>query len=164
MSVLMSSFKETEQIVLCDEDFPLGYQNGKHPDDYVETDQPIAPQFIFHHVLGKFNRLWWRVSVQLKNGKYASMSFLMDTGAPKHLYLCDEALQVFKSNDRLRVEEDMDVAYTYLFGRKCSLEPTPGVHKEANIVGLKLLKRFGLELFADEPHFHFKVDIPYLKP
>ncbi|KAG2423843.1 hypothetical protein HXX76_015003 [Chlamydomonas incerta] len=158
----MSGLTEREQVALCAEDYPLDFINGQHPGDYVETGAPIEPKCIYHHVYGKFNRLWYRVSWKLSDGKYTTMSFLLDTGAPKHLYLSSESRKILVEAGLLNEDSDMDLVYVKLFGRDCPVEPTPGVHAPANIIGLKLLKRFGLELFEGEPHFGFKVPIPYL--
>ncbi|PNH02249.1 hypothetical protein TSOC_011774 [Tetrabaena socialis] len=162
MSVLMSSLTEGEQVVLCARDFPLDFSNGHHPNDYTETDTPIAPECIFHHIRGKFNRLWWRASWKLCDGKFTTMSFLLDTGAPKHLYLCSQALNILEEAGQMVEDGDMDLLYTRLFGRKCPVEPTPCAHQPANIIGMKLLKRFGLTLYEQPPHFSFNMDIPYL--
>ena len=160
MSILMSGLVE-EQVVLCPQDFPLDYVNGQHPEDYLITDAPITPQYIYHHIRGRHNRLWLRVSWQLRSGKFTTMSFLLDTGAPKHLYLCDDALKAVEEDGQVVEDGDMDLQYVKLFGRNCPVESTPKAHTPANIIGLKLLKRLGLELFDDEPHFHFKQNVPY---
>ncbi len=36
-----------------------------------------------------------------------------------------------------------------------------GQHQPANIIGLKMLKRLGLHLFEDEPHFAFSATFKY---
>ncbi|KAG2453914.1 hypothetical protein HYH02_002117 [Chlamydomonas schloesseri] len=59
-------------------------------------------------------------------------------------------------------DADLDLQYTTLFGRKCPVEPTPDAHQPANIIGLKLLMRFGLKLYNEHPYFSFNSDIPYL--
>lgn len=150
-----------EQVVLCPQDFPVDYVNGQHPEDYLITDLPITPQCICHHIRGQHNRLWLRVSWQLSSRKFTTMSFLLDTGAPKHFYLCDKALKVVEQDGQAEEEDDMDLQYVKLFGRKCPVESMQEAHTPANIIGLKLLKRLGLELFEDEPHFRFKHNVPY---
>eukprot|EP00198_Chlamydomonas_reinhardtii_P002817 XP_001692153.1 predicted protein [Chlamydomonas reinhardtii] len=136
--------------------------NGQHPGDYIEMDAPIVPEFTFHHIRGKFNRLWWRVSWKLRTGKFITMSFLLDTGAPKHMYLCDKALRALEKDGQMAEDADLDIQYTTLLGRKCPVEP-PAVHQPAaNIIGLKLLMRFGLRLYNEHPFFSFSSDIPYL--
>ncbi|PNW84030.1 hypothetical protein CHLRE_04g218350v5 [Chlamydomonas reinhardtii] len=125
-------------------------------------DAPIVPEFTFHHIRGKFNRLWWRVSWKLRTGKFITMSFLLDTGAPKHMYLCDKALRALEKDGQMAEDADLDIQYTTLLGRKCPVEP-PAVHQPAaNIIGLKLLMRFGLRLYNEHPFFSFSSDIPYL--
>ena len=84
------------------------------------------------------------------------MSFLLDTGAPKHLYLCDEAMNALEAAGLTAEDEDTDIRYTKLFGRNCVIELTPAIHQPADIIGLKVLKRLGLE-----PHFSFSNPFPY---
>jgi hypothetical protein len=162
MSIVSSTLAGPRDFVLCSHDFPLDYKEGQHPDDYVEADQPIVPQCIFHHIRGVHNRLWWRVSLKLSNGKFIPISFLLDTGAPKHLYLSEKAMAVLEDDKQLKEDADLDLQYVKIFGRKCSVDVTPNAHQPANIIGLKLLKRLGLELYEDEPHFSFKLPIPFI--
>lgn len=160
MAIAMSGLEE-EQVILCPEDFPLDYVNGEHPEDYQITDQPITSQYIYHHIYGRHNRLWLRKSWKLSNGKFTTLSFLLDTGAPKHLYLCKKAIRLLVENGVVAEDSDMNLMYVTLHGRKCPVDPTPDAHKPANLIGLKLLKRLGLELYEEEPHFQLKHSAPY---
>lgn len=153
---------ELEEAALCDEDYPTDFVSHRHPDDYKTTSAPIDPQFIFHHIHGRHNRLWLRISWQLGPSKFMPMSFLIDTGAPKHFYLSPDAIIALDSYKVLHVDDDMDVQYVKLQKRNCPIEGTPAAHKPANIMGLKLLKRLGLKLFESSPHFAFSQPLPYL--
>ena len=148
-----------EDLLLVAEDFPLDFKQGRHPDDYTTTVAPMERKHIFHHIRGRHNRLWTRMSWKLIDGAFMPISFLLDTGAPKHMYLSKEALDVLERHGMVYVDEDMDLQYVKMFGRRIPVDPTPEMHQPANLIGLKLLKRFGLRLFDDEPHFDFS-DMP----
>jgi hypothetical protein len=51
----------------------------------IQSAEPMVPELIFHHVRGRHNRLWLRISWQLGPQKFMPMSFLLDTGAPQAL-------------------------------------------------------------------------------
>ena len=155
----MFSVKMTTVPELVAEDFPQDFKNGCHPDDYTTTIAPMSREHIYHH-----NRLWTRMSWQLPScKKFMPMSFLVDTGAPKHMYLSHAALEALEKHGMVYVDEDMDLQYVKLFGRNIPVDPTPeSSQRPANIIGLKLLKRFGLRLYEDCPHFKFETMSPYL--
>ncbi|PNH10630.1 hypothetical protein TSOC_002612 [Tetrabaena socialis] len=85
------------------------------------------------------------------------LSFVLDTAAPRHMYLCTAALKALEAHELLHEDSDLDLQYVKLFGRSC-----PVAHNSANILGLKMLKRLGLQPFEDEPHFCFKEVMPFL--
>ena len=146
---------------LCNDDFPWR-SKGSHPEDFIESTEPIEPQFIFHQVSGRNNRLWLRISWQLGEKKFMPMSFLLDTvGAPRHFYLSKPALSALEADGLTGVDEDTDAEWTTIFGRKCSVEPTPERHQPANVIGLKMLERLGLQLFEDEPHYAFSTPFKF---
>lgn len=161
LSVTMTSVPE--DLLLVAEDFPLDFKNGCHPEDYVPTDAPMTREHLYHHNRGRHNRLWTRMSWQLPGcSKFMPMSFLVDTGAPKHMYLSHAALEALEKHGMVYVDEDMDLQYVKLFGRKIPVDPTPEMRRPANIIGLKLLKRFGLRLHEEEPHFEFDTMPPFM--
>ncbi|KXZ52506.1 hypothetical protein GPECTOR_9g550 [Gonium pectorale] len=164
MSILGLSFQEVQPIVLCAQDFPDGYSEGRHPDDYVKMNTAIQPQFILHNQRGRFSRLWWRVSWKLQDGTFVPMSFLLDTSAPKHIYLSEDALNLLEADKQVVHNDDMGAQHVTLFTKKCAVEAMPHTQNPANILGLKMLRRFGLELYNDEPGFQFKTNIPFLTP
>ncbi|KAG2442083.1 hypothetical protein HYH02_009873 [Chlamydomonas schloesseri] len=90
------------------------------------------------------------------------MSFLLHTGAPRHMYLSAEALKALEKAGLMVEDTDLDLDDTTLFGRKCPVEPTPAEHQPANIIGLKLLVRFGLQLHSEHPCVSCSADIPCL--
>lgn len=157
MSILMSGMS-VEEVALCSDDFPWRSMSS-HTDDYQETATPMEPELIFHHVRGKNNRLWLRISWELGPNKFVPMSFLLDTGAPRHFYMSEEAISTLEAADLTGIDDDTDVEWTTVFGRKALIELTP--HQPANIIGLKMLKRLGLQLFEDEPHFAFSAKFKY---
>ncbi len=142
--------------MLMADDFPWRRQDD-NPCDYIKSSTPMTPEFIFHHVRGKNNRLWMRASWKLAPGEFVPMSFLLDTGAPKQLYLSERAMSILEEAGLTVEDNDTDIQFVYVFGRKCLVELTPSVTPTApaNIFGLKMLKRLGLQLFEKEPHFSF---------
>jgi hypothetical protein len=162
MSILANDPSSVIQdfVLLYPSDFPLNFQDGVHPGDYMESDAPIEPECIYHHVRGKHKRLWFRVSWRLKSGKFVPISFLLDTGAPKHLYLTQQVLKILEDDGTATVNEDMCAQCVKLYGRNCIVEESPTQH-QANVMGLNLLKRFKLQLFDEEPHFSLNLPAPF---
>ena len=67
------------------------------------------------------------------------------SGAPSHLYLSKEAMDVLDKAGRL-LKDDRDTPYVEMHIRGdekflATVEETPSVHRRANILGLKSLKR-----------------------
>jgi len=145
-----------EELLLTDEDFPSYFVDKHHPDDYKITDHPIQPEHIFHEVDGRHPRLILRCSVKLAVGKFCSMSFVLDTGAPK-IYLCDDAAKIMTDSGIRVIDKELGIIYVTLLGRKYRVEKTPDGHSPANIIGLKTLCRWGLRLH-DEPVLGFTFD------
>jgi len=134
-----------------------------HPDDYKEIDT-FEPQFIYHLHVGKHNRLIARIAWKLPGGKVVPMSFVCDTGAPSHFYLSKKALDVLQKH-RLIKEYDRETQYVKVQANKhnifnANIEETPYIHRSANIIGLKVLKKLHLNL-ADNT-FSFNKDFVYL--
>lgn len=158
MSIMMifpEEEEEVKQMLLCAEDFPPNYVNFAHPQDYHVSSQPIEPEHIFSHRQGTHNRLLWRVSWDIGDGKFMPMTFMLDTGAPKQLYLSQPALSKLEEIGLLKIDEDTDACWVQLFGRKCGVERTPHGRDPANIIGLRMLLRLGLQLSESVPFFNF---------
>lgn len=161
MSLMVNAVATADSdIALCAEDYPTDFVCGRHPADYIVSNAPISPAHIYHHARGRHNRLWFRVSwFRPQDQNYVAMSFLLDTGAPKHMNLSHEAMCTLEDSGLVCVDDDMDIQYVKLAGRKCPVELTPAMHAPANLIGLKLLKRLGLRLWEDHPHFSFETDV-----
>ena len=144
-----------EQLLLCPQDFPENYTKDYcHPDDYKVYEREIEKQHIFNHRQGKFNRLLLRVCWRTTQDRYIPMTFVLDTGAPKHFYLSQKAIQTLQGHGILHTDDDTDLLYVIINRRKCPVETTPPSHDPANIIGVRMLMRFGLCLFEDEaPYF-----------
>jgi hypothetical protein len=149
----------TEELLLHDEDFPNDYVHMAHPDDYKEASE-FAPQFVYHTQYGRHDRLIARVAWKLKNGRVIPMSFVCDTGAPSHIYLSKDALNVLDKAGLLLMD-DRDTPYVRMHMNDndtfpATVDETPSVHKHANILGLKSLKRLCLRLEGETFGFNEK--------
>ena len=152
-----------EELLLHDEDFPDNYVHMAHPDDYKEV--PIfVPQFIMHEHFGRHNRLIVRAAWKTSNNTFIPMSFVCDTGAPSHVYLSNKALSILNSKGLL-LKDERETPYIniHISSRKtfpAVVEETPYIHKDANILGLKSLRRLNLHLIDNG--FSFNEDFVYL--
>ena len=158
---MMEAYDSDQQLTWLPEDFP-GRKQEPHPGDYIVTASPIDPCFIYHQYPGRQNRLSLRVSWCLGPERFVAMTFILDTGAPNHFYLSNKALQVLEDAEITCVSEDLDIEYVYVFGRKALVETTPNACQPANIIGLKMLKRLGMQLHDGEPHVTFSKPLPYI--
>lgn len=148
-------FPEKEQLLLLPEDFPEYYINCAHPDDYKIINGPIPnKELIFNHRQGRHNRLLVRIPWKLNN-EYTTFTFVLDSNAPKHLYLCKKAISLLEEKKLIFEDTDSNIIYVNIHGRKCPIEPTPFSHEPANLIGLKMLTRLKLELFEEDPCFTF---------
>lgn len=152
----------TEQLLLCPEDYPQNYRGLAHPDDYLVSAAPIAPEYVFNHRQGRHNRLLLRISWKLSDGAFAPATFVVDTGAPKHLYLCEQLMRLLEVNGVVQEDADNDLAYVVVAGRKCPVEATPAGHAPANLIGLKMLMRLGLSVRDAPPYFAFAAPLEWL--
>ncbi|PRP76297.1 hypothetical protein PROFUN_07819 [Planoprotostelium fungivorum] len=121
--------------LLTEEDYPDNYVQMHHPDDYKMVDSPITPEKVLVQRGVAHTRLILR--------KYTSISFVCDTGAPGYLYLSKQAKDAIKS----RIKED-DRANLFITAgkRNLSVNDSPAQHNSSNIVGLRALKIWGLDL------------------
>lgn len=131
-------------MMLQEADFPEGYVDMAHPDDFKATDTPLRPQLIEHQGLLGHHRLLLRVSFKLNNEKFAPFTFVLDTGAPFHLYLSQKSIQVLQRGGRWKEADPVD--YLEILGTKAVVHETPPTHAPANIMGLKMLKFLRLRL------------------
>lgn len=140
-----------EEILLHDEDFPENYVNMSHPDDYKIT-RSFKPQFIVSRHENKHTRLIARVAWKLSDQSFIPMSFVCDTGAPGSFYLSPTAMAIMKSVGKV-LSNDMNDAYTEVLARTGNrdsftavLDSTPRLHRNANIIGLKVMMKLGFSL------------------
>ena len=141
-----------EQLLLCPHDFPPHYSRDYcHPDDYKVATGHVRT-LMFNHRHGTYNRLLARLSWQVPSGTLP-MTFVLDTGAPKHMYLSQRALSLLEQAGRVTSDPDTDLLYCVIDNRKCPIELTPQSHSPANIVGLRMLTRWGLALNEDAAPF-----------
>lgn len=149
-----------EEMLLHAKDFPSNYVNFAHPDDYKVTAEPIIKEFICHHELGRHYRLHFRVSYKMAANRFFSLSFVLDTGAPKFFYFSDAAIKLLQEHNLIQINETDGVSYVEIFGKKVPFEETPDSHRPANIMGLRMLLRLKLQL--SESTFTFGQEFPYL--
>ena len=142
-------------MLLCAADFPSGYTNMQHPDDYSLQDAPIEPSFTVNQRQGHA-RLIFRISWRT-GGKFMPMSFIVDTGAVHPLYFGGVGMRLMEAH-RLLLLDDAGNDHVRLLrqdGTECSVhyKATPSEYNPANIIGLRFLLRFGL--VVDKSTFRF---------
>lgn len=161
--MIESDVTTVEELLLHDEDFPNNYINMAHPDDYKETNN-FSPEYICHSYHGRHNRLIARVAWKISNNNLIPMSFVCDTGAPSHMYLSKYAYDTLEKHNRI-LTDDRGNQYVKIHLNKtttfnANIEETPHIHKNANIIGLKALKKLHLALKDDT--FSFNENFQYL--
>ena len=82
------------------------------------------------------------------------------SGAPSHVYLSKEAMDVLGKAGRL-LKDDRDTPYVEMHIRgdekfPATVEEAPSVHRHANILGLKSLKRLCFSLRGEAFNFNDK--------
>lgn len=132
-------------LLLQDADFPDHYVNMQHPDDYKVVNEPFVEYT--PHFSGHNNRLIVRICWLVpgrSNTDFIPMSFVCDTGAPMGLYLSTKALSILRNMGRI-IEDETGNEYIEIqeIG-KVSIEPTPPGHAPANIIGLRVIIKLGL--------------------
>ncbi|KAJ7750143.1 hypothetical protein DFH07DRAFT_775274 [Mycena maculata] len=130
----------SDDLVIVQTDFPKGWENGHHPDDYKILSAPIEPEY-FINSRYKHVRMWFRISFKIADGQYMPMSFLVNTNAPWWLYLGDKALETLTKHGRLedsciRLQNGLDVRVAI----------TPDSHQPTNLIGIELIQKFELSV------------------
>lgn len=138
-------------LLLQNADFPDNYIDMHHPDDGKVFDRPISPEYIFHQRYPERIRLILRISVKNTHG-YIPLSLICDTGAPNTLYLSPKFRDAFQHLTRR--DDDMGIEYLETRSKdgkmfRMKIVETPHIHHHANILGLKALMRFGLQMTAE---------------
>ncbi len=75
-----------EIVALQPADYPDCYVICAHPTDYKLLPEPVTEHITHQHFL--HSRLHIRLSFSVKDSFYLPMTFVIDTGAPRSLYLC----------------------------------------------------------------------------
>ena len=151
-------------LMLCDGDFPPHYRHGRHPEDLVPCDRPIAAEHRQHE--GGFGhlRLLWRVAWRLPGGQqYLSVTFVVDTGAPLPFYLSAETRRVFHAHGLLHTD-DMENDFVVAFGRRYRVVDTPLGHEPGNILGLRVILDLGLRIVEGGFEFERMRGRPAIEP
>lgn len=143
-----------EELFLCDENFPKGYVQFAHPQDYQPTPHPIPVERIFHSHDSHF-RLILRISVKLSPTTCVPMSFVLDTGCPGYLYLGERAEALMTAFGVLKRDDDFQTSCVNWAGRRLLVQTTPRQHGPANVIGLRALCLFGLQLHASPFGYSF---------
>lgn len=149
-------------LLLCDNEFPESFESDKHPDDYKVMNNPITPELIYHTHRARHDRLWMRMSWKLYASTYMPVSFLLDTGACKHLYASDQLIEFLQFARLAHVDPDLNIMFVRVFDRKAQLKSVPTVHRPCIIMGSKLQMRFGLKLQDTAPFLSFQMPLAYL--
>jgi len=144
--MLKGDEEERAHMQLFEEDFPANYVNMAHPDDGEPLNHPLPVQCIEHVRSSGNHRLLLRVSFKLDTGMYVPFSFVVDTGAPRHLYLANDAIEILKAGNRLFVGDELGSMFMKICNEKFRVVETPQTHKPANIIGLKALQYLGFGL------------------
>lgn len=143
-----------QELLLHDADFPSHFVHMHHPDDAVISSTPIT-EFI-EHIRPHHHRLIVRISWWKSDAEFVPMTFVCDTGAPMGFYLSDEAWRVLESIGR--IEEDDRSGIFYIRIRDvgvAAVDETPAGHSPANIMGLTILRRVGLNIDPSTGRFRF---------
>ncbi|KAJ3048658.1 hypothetical protein HK097_010324 [Rhizophlyctis rosea] len=141
-------------MLLTEKDYPVLYRTSPkrfaHPQDYEISDAPIEAEIFYFSQRGH-NRLLARLPFHIPNNKYSSATFVLDTGAPAHLYLNDTVVSLLGN----RVEtDDAGTNFirvdTHAGNRRFVIKDVPTNHLPANIIGLPALLRMGFRLTGDD--------------
>jgi hypothetical protein len=127
--------------MITDADFPRGFVNCAHSLDYVPTDMPMSPEFIYHYRAHHY-RLLLRISVRVDN-KYIPFTFVCDTGAPMAFYLSERTRSLIRRRIRTEEVETIQIGY-----RSFYVGESPSNHGTVNIMGLYAFTYFGLTLIV----------------
>jgi hypothetical protein len=141
-----------EDLLLHDADFPDGFKDMAHPDDFVVEYFP-------HEGKNNHGRIIVRVCFQVSNG-YLPLSFVCDTGASHSLYLSPRSYGILNDAKRILKDKDLCREYVQLSGMKASLCETPAQHQPANLIGIRLLAKLGLRMFLGDGDLKFDFAFP----
>lgn len=151
-------YRTAEDLTLCFCDFPSDFTGMHHPDDYKPVSVPFI-ECILHSSERHHVRMIARICWQKSYAEFIPMSFVCNTGAPRGLYLSEQALTLLMSMGRITYDAS-GKAYAEIEGVGSMLaELTPPGHAPANMMGLSLLMRLGCRM--DQDRFEFESAPPY---
>jgi hypothetical protein len=148
------------ELQLADADFPANFKNMAHPDDYIIQNQPIIERIFNckpHH-----NRFLLRACWKVGDDQFIPMTFVCDTGAPMHFYLCPKATEILEGHKRIQMDELQTTFVVSNKGLKSTVQETPMSHQPGNVLGLLFLRQNGFFLTDDNHGFDFKQKFLYL--
>ena len=124
--------------------FPDSFVGMQHPNDYTGVSKPFA-EYI-PHFSGRNSHLIVRMCWEKSEAEYVPMSFVCDTGAPMGLYLSSIALCLLRSIGRV-LEDESGCEYVEIrHVGKASIHPAPPGYAPANILGLRVIMKLGLNV------------------
>eukprot|EP00667_Euglena_gracilis_P031433 EG_transcript_45509 len=101
-----------------------------------------------------------RVSLKLNENEFAPMTFVIDTGAPRPLFLGEPARRLLSDRGILKKDAGNQLVLK-VDGRPCVVNKTPRGQLPANIMGLPLLMQ--LKLSTSLQSFTFDDSFKYLE-
>lgn len=133
----------SDELLLSQADFPSGWVDMAHPDDYTVLKAPLEPH-VFTHDKPHHNRILFRISFKVGEGAYLPVSFVVNTGAPSSLYIGRKLRAHLGQHGRLLSDEtDAEVLELHGIGKQ-AVRGTSSIHQPANVVGLPLIKKLSL--------------------
>lgn len=138
----MLMISDAPLINVTEADFPENYVDHQHPEDYTVRSAPISHDFVYIRKHGH-SRILLRCAVADGAGKFVSMTFLCNTGAPGNIYLSRKAMSMLT---RRIHRADLDVPYMNILGTKHIVSELASPYDNVNILGLGALLRLGLVL------------------
>ncbi|KAJ7245693.1 hypothetical protein C8J57DRAFT_1361478 [Mycena rebaudengoi] len=134
------------------EDYPVGWENGQHPDDYQILSAPLPQQFFVSPHRRRDDLFWFRTSFKLGKDKFLPMSFLIwdlnPTWASSYIYLHARAHHLLKSHGRVDLREHHMRFVNGLFCYPNIISPNehmqPPNMQPFNLMGEELIRRLEL--------------------
>ena len=127
-------------------DFPSNYVNFIHPEDYKLYNSPFMEMFF--HKKRFHNRIFIRLCFKLDIETYLPLTFIIDTGCPMYLYLCTKSKDILK---HIINSDEFGTEYISLpNGKKFTVDETPLVHENVNIIGLMAMDYLGFSILNGE--------------
>ena len=177
LNVVSCTEKRFGSILLTKADFPEHFVNMSHPEDYQILTAPLPVEYIYHSKASN-SRLIVRISYRVGTDQYLPMSFIVDTGNPTGFVLSAEAMKLLQYYYRIKTEElgneyvevsmssesmhSSDPNRMSLRNSRCNsfkAMSTEGnyasVTKNANVIGLQVICKLGLEVREDHDGFSF---------